>query len=243
MIIVIKKKVAFSLLILISLLLVIVILSFFSSGLLNVIQFNNKDILQGRTIVIDPGHGGIDGGTHYKTEILEKDINLDIALKLRKELEKKGATVIMTRETDDSLDDHVNNGNRHSEDLNARARIINQSQPELFISIHVNYINNIEKFGPIVFYYRSSDPSKSLAEHVHRNLSKLSAYENNHSKLEKNPLPNNFFVLRNTISPGILVETGFISNEKDRQYLQNEEHQEEIAKMITIGIMEYLSLR
>ena len=108
--------------------------------------------LDNRTIVIDPGHGGIDGGTNFG-DTLEKDINLEVGLRLRDLLINKGATVVMTREIDESLDDHiVGNGSRHREDLNTRVRIINESKADLFISIHVNHSKNEERLGPMVLY-------------------------------------------------------------------------------------------
>ncbi|QUH25846.1 N-acetylmuramoyl-L-alanine amidase family protein [Serpentinicella alkaliphila] len=197
----------------------------------------NNETLWGKIIVIDPGHGGIDGGTCHGNDILEKNINLSISLKLKKELQKRGATVVMTRETDDSLDDHINNGNRHAEDLRERVRIINNSNADLFISIHVNYTKNIKRQGPIVFYYLYSEKSKVLAENVQTHLNGLSAYKE--IGLNRRPVEGSYYILKNTLPPGVIIETGFISNEVDRELLLEEKHQKEITILIKNSIVEY----
>ena len=202
----------------------------------NVMKMNNET-LAGKTIAIDPGHGGIDGGTCHGNDILEKNINLSISLKLKKELQKRGATVVMTRETDDSLDDHINNGNRHAEDLRERVRIINTTNVDLFISIHVNYTKNNSKSGPIVFYYTHSEKSRELAEIVQKNLNNLSAYKE--IGFKRTPVEGNYYILKNTLPSGVIIETGFISNEIDRELLLEEKHQKEITILIKNSIVEY----
>lgn len=196
--------------------------------------------LQNKIIVVDPGHGGIDGGTSFE-DILEKDINLEIGLKLKKELEQKGATVIITREVDDSLDDHIpGNGSRHREDLNARVEIANDNKADMFISVHVNYSKNKNKLGPIVFYNEDSEVSKKLAEYIQNDLNDMSSYKRKGIKTNHDVTSGNFFVLRNSQCPGVIVETGFISNEIDRVLLLDKKHHEEIVKMIGKSIITYL---
>jgi N-acetylmuramoyl-L-alanine amidase len=102
-------------------------------------------------IVVDPGHGGVDGGAS-RNGILEKDINLDIAVKLKSILENKGYKVLLTREQDVSLDSLDHSGlSRHARDLRARVNIINTSGAQLFLSIHVNCISNGSADGSFVF--------------------------------------------------------------------------------------------
>lgn len=208
---------------------------------IKVMRFQSNQGLQGKIIVIDPGHGGIDGGTHYEEVILEKNINLAIGLKLKEELIKKGATVFMTREIDESLDDHINNGNRHREDLNARVKIINQNNPDLFVCIHTNYAKNENRVGPIVYYYGPSEKSRSLAEYLQTNLNNLSAYKEMNLIVNHSATAGNYYVLRNTSPPGVIVETGFISNNVDRSLLSEEDHQNEIVTRIMEGVIEYFS--
>ena len=196
--------------------------------------------LNNKTIVLDPGHGGIDGGTSFG-DVLEKNINLKIGLRLKEELMKKGATVIMTRETDDSLDDHIDNGSRHREDLNARVKIVNDNKADIFISIHVNHTKNEHKVGPIVFYNEKSEKSKYLAEYVQNNLNNLSAYKKLEIGTKHSATPGNYYTLINISSPGVIVETGFISNEIDRNLLLENEHQNEIIELIANSIITFFN--
>lgn len=197
--------------------------------------------LDNKTIVIDPGHGGIDGGTNIG-DILEKDINLIIGLRLKEILIKKGATVIMTREIDDSLDDHIiNNGSRHREDLNARVKIVNDSNADMLVSIHVNYIKNPKKIGAIVFYHTNGEKGKHLAEHMQGYLNDISTYKKMDITVKHSATSGNYYILGNTSPPGIIVEVGFLSNQIDRGLLLDPEHQNEIIERITKGIIAYFN--
>lgn len=202
------------------------------------ISLSRYKILKDKVIVIDPGHGGIDGGTNFEG-ILEKNINLEIGMILKEKLIKRGATVIMTREVDESLDNDVNSRNRHSEDLKNRVKIIDDNGADIFVSIHVNYIKNPNKLGPIVFYYDGSQKGKELAEKIQTNLNNLSAYKNMDISINYSPATGNYYILRNTLSPGVIIETGFISNELDRKLLLDKGHQDEIAERISKGIIEF----
>lgn len=197
--------------------------------------------LNNKTIVLDPGHGGIDGGTSFG-DILEKNINLTIGLKLKEELIKRGANVIMTREIDDSLDDHIDNGgSRHREDLNTRVKVVNDNTADIFISIHVNHTKNENRVGPIVFYDEGNEESKELAELIQIQLNKLSLYDELDIKLKHNITTGNYYTLRNISPPGVIVEMGFISNKFDRELLIHDEHQNEIAELITRSVIEYFN--
>lgn len=197
--------------------------------------------LDNKIIVIDPGHGGIDGGTNIGN-ILEKDINLSISLKLKDLLSKKGATVIMTRDIDVSLDDHIiGNGSRHREDLEARVKIIDESKADIFISIHVNHIKNVKKIGPIVFYDTNNQAQKYLAEHMQDYLNNILTYKKMGITLKHVATAADYYILRNSIIPGVIVEMGFISNETDRKLLLEEDHQNEIVEQITKGVIKYFN--
>lgn len=195
--------------------------------------------LDNKIIVIDPGHGGIDGGTN-KGDILEKNINLEVGLKLRDLLVKKGARVVMTRETDESLDDRiVGNVSRHREDLSTRARIINESNADLFLSIHVNYSKNEKRLGPIVLHHTNSEEGEFLAQHMQEYLNDISTYKKMDIVTEHNIMAGNYYIAGNTSTPGILIEMGFLSNEIDRKLLLDSDHQNEIIEQITKGIIAY----
>ncbi len=195
--------------------------------------------LDNRIIVIDPGHGGIDGGTSFGNT-LEKDINLEVGLKLKDLLVKKGATVIMTREIDKSLDDYiVGNGSRHREDLNTRVKIINESKADLFMSIHVNYNKNEKRLGPMVLYHTNSEEGRNLAEHMQIYLNDIITYKRMNITVTHNVMSGNYYIAGNTSVPGIIIEIGFLSNEIDRKLLLDLDHQNEIVEQITKGIISY----
>ena len=109
----------------------------------------NSYTLLGKTIYIDPGHGGKDSGTTYKNT-LEKDINLIMSKKIQKHLISKGATVYLTRETDKDLSTTTVNIKRN--DLTNRAKLINESNCNMYISIHLNYISNSKWQGLQIIY-------------------------------------------------------------------------------------------
>lgn len=195
--------------------------------------------LDNKVIVIDPGHGGVDGGTN-KGDILEKNINLEVGLKLRDLLVKKGAKVVMTREIDKSLDDRiVGNGSRHREDLETRVRIINDSKADLFMSIHVNYSKNEKKLGPIVLHHINSEEGKFLAQHMQEYLNDVSTYKKMDLVTRHNIMAGNYYVAGNTSTPGIIIEMGFLSNDIDRKLLLDSDHQDEIIEQITKGLIAY----
>lgn len=197
--------------------------------------------LDNKVIVIDPGHGGIDGGTNLG-DILEKDINLSISLKLRDLLSKKGATVIMTREIDNSLDDHIiGNGSRHREDLAERVKIIDESNADIFISLHVNHIKNEKKQGPIVFYDTNKEEQRYLAEHMQEYLNDILTYKKIGITVKHVATAADYYILRNSIISGIIVEMGFISNVTDRKLLLEEDHQNEIVEQITKAVIVYFN--
>lgn len=191
-------------------------------------------------IVVDPGHGGIDGGTN-KDGILEKEINLAISKKLKEFLEQKGYTVIMTRGEDISLDNLDNSSqSRHKRDLNARVNIINNSNAQLFLSIHVNC--NIKKpttDGAIVFYNEKFQENKVLAYCIQRSLNAMII--NGKNRTVHDPQQGKYFLLAYSQIPGVIVETAFMSNPEERQLLAKDEFREELARAIADGVERYLN--
>lgn len=197
--------------------------------------------LSGRTIVIDAGHGGVDGGTYHMDGTLEKNINLQVALKLKSFMEKRGANVIMTRMQDVALD-RLNNKSeyRHKRDLIARADIINRSQPDIFISLHVNAEkSSANTRGPMVFYYRRNEESRRLADFIQKRLEE--AYESSGQEIRaRKSLPNStLFLLCNTDVPGVIAELGFITNPSDRQLLTSEVFQQKLSQYILYAVEDY----
>lgn len=184
----------------------------------------------GPIVVIDPGHGGIDGGTSDAEGLLEKDINLDVGLYLRDELKKDGFNVIMTRDKDESLEDFSNvNASRYRRDLNARKTIINKNKPVAFVSIHVNSSEVASAKGVQVYYYPDSSESKKMAESICEEI-----------EPDAKAVSQDYFILRETEYTGVLVEIGFISNPEDNVLLKDKKYKKKIAYSIKEGIKEYL---
>ncbi|NLM97968.1 MAG: hypothetical protein GX175_10255 [Halanaerobiaceae bacterium] len=177
-------------------------------------------------VVIDPGHGGIDTGASYGN-LLEKDINLAIAKYLYEELKKVNIIPIMTR-TEDKL--YQNSRNK---DLRQRPLIANDAKADLFISIHGNNYPSSQPSGSQIFYKINSPESERLAEFVQKELVKLRK-ENNRA-LKK----GDYYVLNMIKCPGILIETGFLSNPADRSFLSDPAYQKKIALGIKNGIVNY----
>lgn len=204
--------------------------------------FNTWVPLSGKVIVIDPGHGGIDGGASFKN-VLEKNINLEVSLKLKRILEKEGANVIMTRAKDMALD-HLNRKNeyRHKRDLISRVDIINKTAPDIFLSIHVNAERSSSKTaGPMVFYFFNSIESKQLAYSLQKKLEEAYA-QAGHNVSSRKPVGNtSLYILRTAKPPGVIVELGFITNPKDRELLTTQDFQKRISMAIVLAIKEYFS--
>jgi N-acetylmuramoyl-L-alanine amidase len=202
---------------------------------------NTAPIIGKPVIVIDPGHGGIDSGTHYRG-ILEKNINLEIGLKLKEIIEKNSKSeVIMTRTKDTALD-HRNNysSSRHRRDLRARVDIINQGKADIFISLHVDARGNEMMAGPMVLYHSRQPQNKVLAEIIQNHLNEINHPEANfpaHGIKRRRDL----YILKAKNTPGIIIEAGFITNPKDRRLLQNDSYQWALVEAIYQGIEEYFS--
>ncbi len=195
---------------------------------LSSIVTNQEMVMQRAVIVIDPGHGGEDPGKVGVNGALEKDINLQIAQKLKTKLEANGLEVKMTRE-DDIVPD------KKSEDMQARLAFIEKEKPILAVSIHQNSYPDEAIHGAQVFYYTNSELGKGAAEAVQSAL--LEMDETNSRKIKANA---EYFLLKKTSVPLIIVECGFLSNSQEANDLLLDEYQEEIAKSICNGVLKWL---
>lgn len=182
-----------------------------------------------KVIVIDPGHGGFDPGKVGTNGENEKDINLKISEKLQAYLEQSGSYVIVTRSKDEAL------GDSKRQDLKERKNIVNTTNSDIMISIHQNSFPKIGVKGAQVFYYNSSKKGKYLAKCIQNKLKEFVDNSNNR-EIKAN---TDYYVLRTTEIPSIIVECGFLSNIKEEQMLNTEEYQEKIAWAIYMGIIEY----
>lgn len=183
-----------------------------------------------KIILIDPGHGGIDGGAKSKNGTIEKDINLSISSKLKKELEDTGYIVYMTREGDSQLDSKKVN------DLNTRCQMKKDTKCDIFISIHQNMFPQASCFGAQV-WYASNDDSKVLAEEIQGSLKET--IDDGNKRIPK-AAKEQYRILRDGYEGAcVLVECGFLSNYEEEQKLQSDEHQDKIVKGITSGVNKY----
>ena len=194
------------------------------------VQNSNLELL-GKVIYIDPGHGGPDPGTIYKN-IYEKDINLEICEKLQLILEHEGAIVYLTRYGDYDLSKSYT-GSRKKSDLNNRAKIINDSKADIYISIHLNSISSSTWSGAQVFYDDVNSNNYNLALLMQEQL-KLDLKTTRKVKEINTMLMN-----RKITIPGILIEVGFLSNPNDRYLLQKSDYQYKIVESIKKGIIKY----
>lgn len=197
--------------------------------------FINKEVkallpLSGKIIIIDPGHGGKDPGT-TSGNTYESDINLQISKYLEIELSKVGATVILTREGDYDLASPQARWRKKS-DFDNRIKLINESKGNLYLSIHLNYLNDSRYSGPQVFY--NNDENKKIATIIQE---ELNSTLKNDREIKK--IPSRTYMYSKLNIPGVLIECGFLSNPKEKELLKTPEYQQKLAKIITTGIIEY----
>lgn len=207
-------------------------------------RFFLPEPLGGITIVLDAGHGGIDGGAS-NGEIVEKDITLAITQKLARQLKRLGAEVIMTRTTDgDVISEHkpsetfASLRERKKQDIFLRQSIVASTQPDLFITVHANAIPDSKWRGAQVFYHKTGhEESQYLAKAVMESL-KGELGNTNREALAIEQI----YLLKKTDVPAILVETGFLSNPEERDLLVNKKYQDKIATAIAQGIEDYFDM-
>lgn len=187
-------------------------------------------------IVIDAGHGGNDPGKIGVTGILEKDLNLTLALRLETLLSNKDYKVIQTR-TEDICLASENASSMKREDMQKRVQIISDAAPLCTISIHQNSYSDSSVHGPQVFYYSRSDEGKKLAECMQNVLNESLSPES-----PRTIKPNDdYYLLKNTPTPTIIVECGFLSNPWEAEQLTDPLYQDRVVRAIYMGIQDYLS--
>lgn len=194
---------------------------------------------EGKVILIDPGHGGFDGGASSKAGTVEKEVNLDISLKLKKALENEGYTVILTRETDDGL--YQKGGTikeKKREDLNKRRSMKKEVSCDVFISIHQNMFPQAKCFGSQI-WHASNEKSKNLANFIEISLKETIQDGNN--RVSK-PAGESYLILRDEYDcAAIILECGFLSNPDEEQRLRSEDHQNLIVNGISLGLEKYFA--
>ena len=189
-------------------------------------------------VVIDAGHGGNDPGKIGIDGSLEKDINLQVAKRLKKYLEASDVEVVLTREDDNGLYSERDSRKKMA-DMSKRCEIINDVSPALTVSIHQNSYHQEDVSGGQVFYYKRSDNGKKLAEILQDRFDYVLGEKN--TRLAK---PNdNYYQLLHVKTPIVIVECGFLTNWKESALLNSPDYQDRLAWTIHMGIMEYLNGR
>lgn len=190
-----------------------------------------------KVIVVDAGHGLPDGGAVSKSGVTEAEINLQIAFKLKDILEQSGSTVILTRSNENGIYDANSESIRDKKisDVRKRVEIGNNSDADIFVSIHLNKIEQSKYYGWQTFYKTGSEKSKLLAEKIQENLNNTIQRENNREAAKL----NNIYIMKHIEIPICLIECGFLSNPEEENLLQTEEYQEKLAWGIYGGINDY----
>lgn len=190
------------------------------------------------TVVIDPGHGGMDGGAVSCTGVSESELNLEIALKLDDLLTMLGIRTVMTRREDVSIHspEAVTLSEKKVSDLKNRVNLVNQTPNPLLISIHQNMFEDPRYDGAQVFYARTAG-SLQLAEQVQQVLCTELDPDNHRQAKESLSV----YLMKKIQCTGILIECGFLSNEAEEAKLRNTAYQKQLACVITAGLTQYLA--
>ncbi|NLW47194.1 MAG: N-acetylmuramoyl-L-alanine amidase [Firmicutes bacterium] len=192
-----------------------------------------QGVLGKLTVVIDPGHGGVDGGTADRQGNLEKAINLKIAQKVGKQLRQTGLKVVLTRNRDTDLAPFLaGRKGRHRRDLMGRINKALRTRCAFLISIHCDYSMDPRKQGAVVFYNYLSESSKEIAGLIQE---ELNIVQERPGKIA----PGKYLIIRQKELTGVLVEVGFLSSQVDAEKLQTDQYREQIAGAISKGILRH----
>ncbi len=221
--------------VLLAIILTIVVIAVFVLGGYGVAHTISSSPATEYVVVLDPGHGGIDGGVVSESGYRESEFNLDMAKELRMFLEGAGFRVVLTREDDGGLYGDEG-GNKKRADMAERKKRIEESNPDFVVSIHANKYPSKDRRGAQVFFDQFNDGGKSLATAVQSGLNVL-----NEEKVGRSfsPLAGDYFMLKCSTVPSIIVECGFLSNAEDEKLLSDEKYRRELAFAIYSGIVTY----
>jgi len=186
-------------------------------------------------VVIDAGHGGDDPGKVGINGALEKDVNLEIARKVKQFLETEGVEVVMTRTDGEGLYDS-DVSNKKVQDMKRRIALIEEADPAITVSIHQNSYPEEYVKGAQVFYYKDSVESKAAAELMQKSLRERIDPDNKREAKSN----ASYYLLKKTSSPIIIVECGFLSNGEEAERLTDAYYQERVAWAVFMGIMQTL---
>lgn len=231
----------FNLYVSIIIVLFLIIITFF---LLYTARCNEKavytvgNVTECKTIILDAGHGGFDGGAVGLDGTEEKKINLQITIKLKAVLELYGYEIILTRNSDDAIHDGEAQTIRQKKvsDIKNREAIIKENPDAIFVSIHQNKFYDESVSGAQVFYSKNNELSPVLAQNISDSIVAFLQYDNSR-QIKKSG--TEIYLLYNSQIPSVMVECGFISNPNDLNNLKNDDYQKRLALAIAEGIINY----
>lgn len=187
-----------------------------------------------KTVILDAGHGGFDGGASAG-DVLEKDINLKIALFLADHLKLSGYDVILTREDDSATNDEGDRiRSKKISDMKNRLALMKSYPDAFFVSIHLNKYSDSQPKGTQVFYSQKTEESKLLAQSIQQTVKEL-LQSDNHREIK--PATRDTYLLYNAPIPAVIVECGFLSNPAELALLKTEEYQKKMAFAVYCGII------
>ena len=191
-----------------------------------------------KTIIIDAGHGGFDGGASAADGTVEKDINLQISQKVCALLRFSGYDVIMTRDSDTGTEDDESAAiaKRKKSDLSNRLQLMKENPDAIFVSVHLNKFTTSAANGAQVFYTKNYSQAYDLANCVQSSIKALIQPEN--TRVVKQGTSSTY-LLKNAAVPAIIVECGFLSNKQELEKLKTQDYQSQMAFAITSGILEF----
>lgn len=187
-----------------------------------------------KIVLLDPGHGGIDPGKVSVTGRNEKEINLEISVRVREKLEKIGYKVFMTREDDAGLYKD-SDSNKKTADMKRRCSMAEECKADILVSIHQNSYQSEGVKGAQVFYYSHSDEGEKLAKAIQKGF--LTVVNSDNGREAK--ANDSYYILLNVKCPAVIAECGFLSNYEEAELLEKEEYQEKVAEAICVGVEEY----
>lgn len=208
-------------------------------------RFFLPEPLGGMKIMLDAGHGGLDGGAS-NGDVIEKEVTLAITKKVARQLTRLGAEVVLTRTSDgDVLSEHApsetfpTNRERKKQDIFLREALVQQQEPDLFITIHANAIPNSKWRGAQVFYHKEGHTSsEQLAKAIQQSIRETMENTTREALSIKQ-----VYLLKKVEVPAVLVETGFLSNEEEKELLATESYQDKMAFAIARGIENYIHVK
>ncbi len=206
--------------------------------------FSVSDVSSGikkySTVIIDAGHGGPDGGTSSADGTLEKEINLQIALKLNDILRSMGVETVMVRTEDISIHDESAKTIREKKisDIKNRLSIMNNTDNAVFVSIHQNHYSKSQYNGAQVFYSKNNPDSALLADSVRHSI--ITVLQPDNSR-ETKTAGSEIYLLHHAEVPAVMVECGFLSNPEETEKLKNDNYQRNMAFLIALGILDFIN--